>query len=80
MVINGASQIMRAGSVLSTAFQNAIAPGQHMSWSEAFIVSSTALLAAGPVAAGLYLAKSALGINLMAGPSPLHDLLYHFVA
>lgn len=27
----------------------------------------------------LYLAKSALGINLLAGPSPLHDLLYPLV-
>lgn len=24
----------------------------------------------------LYLVKSAIGINIMAGPSPLHDLLY----
>lgn len=29
---------------------------------------------AGPAA--LYLFKSALGINLLAGPSPLHDMLY----
>jgi hypothetical protein len=28
---------------------------------------------------GAYLAKSALGINLLTGPSPLHDLLYHLV-
>jgi len=27
----------------------------------------------------LYLAKSALGIDLMPGPSPLHDLLYWMV-
>jgi hypothetical protein len=31
------------------------------------------------VAAGLYLVKSALGINLLPGKSPLHDLLYQFV-
>lgn len=31
------------------------------------------------VIAGLYLAKSAAGINLMPGPSPLHDLLFHLV-
>lgn len=30
--------------------------------------------------AALYLVKSALGINLMAGPSPLHDLLYPLVS
>ncbi len=27
----------------------------------------------------LYLLKSAAGINVFAGPSPLHELLYHFV-
>ncbi|MCB1519628.1 MAG: hypothetical protein KDJ37_03525 [Hyphomicrobiaceae bacterium] len=32
-----------------------------------------------PIIAALYLAKSALGINLMPGHSPLHDLLYHLV-
>ena len=32
-----------------------------------------------PAIAVAYLVKSALGINLMAGPSPLHNLLYHFV-
>lgn len=30
-------------------------------------------------AAGLYLVKSALGINLLPWHSPLHDLLYHLV-
>jgi hypothetical protein len=29
--------------------------------------------------AGLYLVKSALGIDLIPGPSPLHDLLYPLV-
>ena len=50
-----------------------------MSWAEAFMVSSVALLAALPVVVLAYLVKSALGINLMAGPSPLHELLYQFV-
>ena len=36
-------------------------------------------LATPPVTAALYLVKSALGINLLPGPSPLHGLLYHFV-
>ena len=31
------------------------------------------------LAAGLYLVKSALGINLLPWNSPLHDLLYHLV-
>ena len=26
-----------------------------------------------------YIAKSALGINLLPGQSPLHELLFHFV-
>ncbi|MFN3868931.1 MAG: hypothetical protein ACK4MF_07700 [Hyphomicrobiaceae bacterium] len=36
-------------------------------------------LAAPLAVAALYLVKSALGINLLPGPSPLHALLYHFV-
>jgi hypothetical protein len=66
-------------NMLSAAIQNAIAPAVPMSWAEAFLISSAALLAALPVLVVVYLAKSALGINLMDGPSPLHDLLYHFV-
>lgn len=31
------------------------------------------------VAAGLYLVKSALGINLLPWQSPFHNLLYEFV-
>lgn len=44
-----------------------------------------AAMAAGAIAltmaivSGLYLIKSALGINLMDGPSPLHDLLYPLI-
>lgn len=60
--------------------QKAIAPNQPMRWAEAIIVSSIALCAAVVAIAGFYLVKSALGINLMDGPSPLHDLLYHFVS
>jgi hypothetical protein len=65
--------------MLAQAFQNAIAPDQPLRWSEALIVSCAALMAAVPIIAGLYFVKSALGINLMAGPSPMHDLLYNFV-
>ena len=32
-----------------------------------------------PAVVAVYLVKSALGINLLPGPSPLHDLFYHFV-
>ena len=31
------------------------------------------------MASGLYLVKSALGINLLPGHSPFHDLLYEFI-
>jgi hypothetical protein len=40
------------------------------------LLTVTSLLAA---AAGVYLVKSALGINLLPWHSPLHDILYHFV-
>lgn len=42
----------------------------------------TALLTVASLAAAgsaLYLVKSALGINVLPWPSPLHDLLYHLV-
>lgn len=65
--------------MLIAALQNAIAPAEPMGWAEAFLISSIALMAAVPVVIALYLVKSVLGINLMDGPSPLHDLLYHFV-
>lgn len=32
-----------------------------------------------PALIALYLVKSALGINLFPGPSPLHNLFYHWV-
>lgn len=65
--------------MVSTAFMNAIAPARPMSWTEAIIVSLVAIAFAVPAIAALYLVKSALGIDLMAGPSPLHDVLYAFV-
>jgi hypothetical protein len=40
------------------------------------VIVATFLLAAG---SGLYLVKSALGIDLLPGHSPLHDLLYDLV-
>lgn len=65
--------------MVSTAIRNAIAPAQPMSWTEAITVSLAAITFAIPAVAALYLAKSAFGIDLMAGPSPLHDVLYAFV-
>lgn len=65
--------------MIAAALKNAIAPGQPMSWTEAMIVSTAAIFASIPAIAALYLVKSALGINLFAGPSPLHDVLYAIV-
>ena len=42
-------------------------------------VAALAVVAFPPFVVGARLVKSALGINLMPGPSPLHDLLYHYV-
>ncbi|HPG88493.1 MAG TPA: hypothetical protein PLD46_02485 [Hyphomicrobium sp.] len=79
-MLSGIEKQKAAQSMLATALRKAIAPTQSMNWAEAIIISAAALLAAVPVVAALYIIKSALGINLMEGPSPLHDLLYHFVA
>lgn len=65
--------------MLAAALKNAIAPAKPMSWAEAFLISAATLSVAIPAIAGAYLAKSALGIDLMPGPSPLHDLLYHLI-
>ena len=42
-------------------------------------MSVAALAAAAGCVAGLYLLKSALGIDLLPWNSPLHDLLYHLI-
>lgn len=65
--------------MLTSALNNAISPVRPLRWSEAFLLSGVVLAALVPALAGAYLAKSALGINLLPGPSPLHDLLYHLV-
>lgn len=65
--------------MLSRAIQNAIAPTEPMSWVEAICLSTFAVFTLLPLIAGLYLVKSAAGINVFAGHSPLHDLLYHFI-
>lgn len=65
--------------MLTAALQNVIAPAKPMSWTEAILVSTVAAFASVPAIVALYLAKSAVGINVMPGPSPLHDLLYQVV-
>lgn len=44
-----------------------------------FTAVASALMALALTLAALYLVKSALGINLLPGPSPLHASLYHLV-
>lgn len=63
----------------ANAIRSTRRPTAAMTWATAVLMSIVALAAAAPVFAGLYLAKSALGLNLMSGPSPLHDLLYAYV-
>lgn len=65
--------------MLRRALRHAIAPTPTLTWAEATLVSCLAVAASLPLVAGAYLAKSAAGINLMTGPSPLHDLLFRFV-
>lgn len=42
------------------------------------LAALAAVVTAVSAMAGLYIVKSALGINLLPWHSPLHDLLYHF--
>ncbi len=44
-----------------------------------FFVGSTGTALMLALVIGLYIAKSAAGINLMPGPSPLHEYLFHLV-
>jgi hypothetical protein len=65
--------------MISRALANALIAARPMRWSEAFLLSAVAVTTSFPLIGGLYLVKSAMGINIFPGPSPLHDLLYHFV-
>lgn len=62
--------------MIARAYQNAINGGDALRWRDALILSSLTAAFAVPAVVGLYIVKSALGINLMDGYSPLHDLLY----
>lgn len=42
------------------------------------VYALTVTLGIAVLISALYVVKSALGINLLPGPSPLHDLLFHF--
>lgn len=62
--------------MLANAIHNALYPTRPLTWLEAFILAGATTLVALPP---LYLTKSALGINLTPGPSPLHELFYWIV-
>ena len=47
---------------------------------QSVLFGTTCAVAGCAAIAGLYVVKSALGINLMPGPSPLHDLLYPLIS
>jgi len=66
--------------MLADAFRNAILANAPLKWLDAFLVATSTSVCALFATAGLYVAKAALGIDLMSGPSPLHDLLYWIVA
>ena len=77
--VQGVTTLVCQVQMLAAAVKKAIAPARSLTWAEAFLVSVAATAGSLPVIAGAYLAKSALGVNLMMGPSPLHDLLYGLV-
>ncbi len=64
-------------AALRTFTEFSIADGKGVSQHLAAVLTHVSFATAAVVL--LYLLKSAAGINLFAGPSPLHDLLYHFV-
>lgn len=70
---------MCRNDMIATAYRNALIADAPLKWLDTIIVATTASLAATVALAALYVVKSALGINLMPGQSPLHDLLYWMV-
>ena len=66
--------------MLAAAYRNALFSESDLTWGQAFLLAVATSAVAAICIAALYLTKSALGINLMPGPSPLHDLLYWILA
>ncbi len=62
--------------MLAAAYRNALSAESDLTWGQAFLLAVAMSAAATVGIVALYLTKSALGINLMPGPSALHDLLY----
>lgn len=66
--------------MLAAAYHNALSAESDLTWGQAFLLAVAMSSVAAVGIAALYLTKSALGINVMPGPSPLHDLLYWMLA
>jgi hypothetical protein len=68
-----------------TTFKTPVGDAEALTGSAVFAalrhLMSAIAIGAGVIAmaSGLYLVKSALGINLLPGQSPFHDLLYEFI-
>ncbi len=62
--------------MLASAYRNALCAESDLTWGQAFLLAVATSAVAMVGIAALYLTKAALGINVMPGPSPLHDLLY----
>ena len=67
---------MCRNDMIATAYRNALIADARLTWADAFIVASTSSFAAVAALPAVYLVKSALGINLMPGASPLHDVFF----
>lgn len=65
--------------MLARAYAQVLDPTRDLTAFEAAALTLTVAVGAMAAIAVLYLVKSALGINLLPGPSPLHDLLYPLV-
>lgn len=72
---------MHPSSTSPSLFDTTMEDAAAMTGSAVVAVLRCLMMSVGILAstAGLYLLKSALGINLLPWNSPLHDLLYHFV-
>jgi hypothetical protein len=76
---------MIPNSTTLTPFETPMDGAQSLTGSAVLAFVRSVLVAFGATASaaalvvGLYLMKSAAGINLLPWHSPLHDLLYHFV-
>jgi methylthioribose-1-phosphate isomerase len=66
--------------MLRRSAAKAIHHADLLTWAEATVLATATLGTATALVAIAYLAKSAAGVDLMAGHSPLHDILYPLIA